>query len=324
MSDVRGSSLGCPLSEQVWGPVAQTGPNHLQDRTALFGYLFNGCGILAMRISLSLGKRGNILSAKWQQWMPLHIDRFLGSPAVQAMSPAAQMGYLRLLMASWQSEDCTISSDPLDLAETSGLGDDLWEKCGARILRKFFPVSGNGRLRNSVCYEEWREAKRIFEARKAAAIKTTEIRSPRLFSTVTEDNQDGDHTVTNGSPSRSANTITGTLTNTKKQTASAGEEIDALYKAYPRHTAPKAARKAIEKALKEKPFDVLLPIVQAYAAQTAKRIADGKLEKEFIPHPATWFNQGRYEDDDLKPPPQYDIVEVSPQEFWKDTGIHVS
>jgi len=67
-----------------------------------------------------------------------------------------------------------------------------------------------------------------------------------------------------------------------------------------------------------------LQIVKTYAAQTAKQIADGKLEENFIPHPATWFNQGRYEDGDLKPPPQYEIVEVSPQQFWANTDIHVS
>jgi uncharacterized protein YdaU (DUF1376 family) len=264
------------------------------------------------------------LSAKWQQWMPLHIDRFLGSPAVQSMSPAAQMGYLRLLMTSWQSEDCTVSSDPLDLAENSGLGDDLWTQHSARILRKFSSVDGNGKLRNSVCYEEWREAKRIFEARKAAAIKTTEIRSPRHNHTVTVDNSYANRTVTDTSPLRSADTITLTLTGTEqeKQELSDREAIEILYKAYPRHTAPDAARKAIEKALKKKSFDELLCSVEIYSAHVAKEISEGKMEKRFIPHPSTWFNQGRYDDDDLKPPPQYEIVEISPEKWWGKDGAH--
>jgi uncharacterized protein YdaU (DUF1376 family) len=137
------------------------------------------------------------MAAKWQQWMPLHIDRFLGSASVRAMGPTASMGYLCLLMAQWQSEDCTIPADPFELAERSGLGDELWAHHGSRILRKFKSVDGNGRLRNAVCFEEWSEAKRVFDARRESASKTNSARSPH-----------GHRTVTDGIPSRSAHTRT--------------------------------------------------------------------------------------------------------------------
>ena len=127
------------------------------------------------------------MAAKWQQWMPLHIDRFFGSPAVQAMHPTAQMGYLRLLAACWQSEDCTVPADPIDLAEKSGLGDDMWAQFGPRILRKFERVDGNGHLRNLVCYEEWKEAKRVFDSRREAAAKTNSARSANGHRAVTDD-----------------------------------------------------------------------------------------------------------------------------------------
>jgi hypothetical protein len=94
--------------------------------------------------------------------MPLHIDRFFGSPSVQVMQPAAQMGYLRLLCSQWQSDDSTISADPLDLAERSGLGDEVWALYGPRILRNFTIVC-DGRYRNRVCFEEWQLAKAVFE-----------------------------------------------------------------------------------------------------------------------------------------------------------------
>jgi hypothetical protein len=108
------------------------------------------------------------MPAKWQQWMPFKIDAFRASAAVAAMHPAARIGFVYLLTAQWQSEDSTISADPLDLAEESGIGDELWALHGPRILRKFAPVDGQpGRLRNDVCYEEWLEAKRIFEEGQA-------------------------------------------------------------------------------------------------------------------------------------------------------------
>lgn len=122
---------------------------------------------------------------------------------MRAMEPVARYGYLELLLAQWQSEDCSISSDPLDLAEASGLGDGLWEKHSVRILRNFEPLL-NGRLRNAVCFEEWIEAKRIFEARSESAKRTNTTRSPN-----------GHRTVTGTIASRSPDTITGTETVTE-------------------------------------------------------------------------------------------------------------
>jgi hypothetical protein len=119
--------------------------------------------------------------------MPFRIDAFKGSPAVQAMHPAARMGYLYLLSYAWQTEDCTVPSDQLELAENSGLGDELWVIHGPRIMRKFESVNGNGRLRNQVCFEEWTEAKRVFEARRKSADRTNSLRSPSEVSTVTVD-----------------------------------------------------------------------------------------------------------------------------------------
>lgn len=71
-----------------------------------------------------------------------------------------------------------------------------------------------------------------------------------------------------------------------------------LYGLYPRKVCKDAALKAIDKALAKKPFDALLLAVQAYVRKVAR---DGTEEK-FIPHPATWFNQGRYEDEEFKRP----------------------
>jgi len=122
--------------------------------------------------------RGGIMPAKWQTWVPFKIDKFRGSPAVQAMHPAARWGFWALLASEWQTEDCTVPDDPIELAELSGLGDELWAKYGPRIVRKFecvAPVGADGspaRLRNAVLFEEWREAKRIYEARLGSAQKT--------------------------------------------------------------------------------------------------------------------------------------------------------
>jgi hypothetical protein len=128
------------------------------------------------------------MAQKWQQWMPFHINRFKASSAVQAMHPAARSGYWYLLSAAWESEDCALSPDPFDLAEKSGLGDELWAIYSIRILRNFITMP-DGRLRNQVSFEEWCEAKRIFEARQESAKRTNQIR-PAVVSAGSQEDKD--------------------------------------------------------------------------------------------------------------------------------------
>jgi len=75
-----------------------------------------------------------------------------------------------------------------------------------------------------------------------------------------------------------------------------GNIEDLIYNAYPRKTAKPSARKAIGKAIlrirgEKNPGMWLLNRTMAFA-----EAANGK-ELKFIPFPATWFNQERYNDD---------------------------
>lgn len=71
---------------------------------------------------------------------------------------------------------------------------------------------------------------------------------------------------------------------------------EAIYAAYPRKVGKTAAIKAIERVLKAGPItaETLLAKVEAYAAATSLW-ADS--DRDFIPHPASWVNAGRYDDD---------------------------
>ena len=73
--------------------------------------------------------------------------------------------------------------------------------------------------------------------------------------------------------------------------------LEEIYEAYPRHIGKEAALKAIEKAIRKSgtSAEQMLEKVKAYAEQRAKE------DPQFTPHPTTWFNQGRYEDDTLQP-----------------------
>lgn len=77
---------------------------------------------------------------------------------------------------------------------------------------------------------------------------------------------------------------------------SASITLEDIYSAYPLKVGKQAAIKAIKKALKDthmKP-QALLDATQAFAAAVAQW---PEAEKKFIPHPATFFNAGRYDDD---------------------------
>lgn len=76
-------------------------------------------------------------------------------------------------------------------------------------------------------------------------------------------------------------------TNSKSDDKHKEEEI---YCAYPRKVAKPEALKAIRTALSKIPFDDLLQKTKAFATARNGDVA-------FCPHPATWFNQERYNDD---------------------------
>lgn len=72
------------------------------------------------------------------------------------------------------------------------------------------------------------------------------------------------------------------------------KESTEIYQAYPRKVARPAALKAIVKALAKIPFVTLLEKTQLFSAAW---VGAPKEELVYCPHPATWFNGERYNDD---------------------------
>ena len=67
-------------------------------------------------------------------------------------------------------------------------------------------------------------------------------------------------------------------------------KIERIYDAYPRKAAKPEGLKAILNALKKTTYDQLLKKTEQYAQAMCG------IEKKFIPYPATWFNQERFND----------------------------
>lgn len=115
------------------------------------------------------------MPAAWQKWMPLHIDKLWSSPEVQRMHGWAFKGYMALITAQWQSDDCSLTDSVEELAIISRLSDEQWAEHSQSILRKF-PSAEEGGLRNSTCYEQWMEAKARYEEGKLSYEQLRETR----------------------------------------------------------------------------------------------------------------------------------------------------
>jgi hypothetical protein len=76
----------------------------------------------------------------------------------------------------------------------------------------------------------------------------------------------------------------------KRKGSLASTEAEDIYAAYPRKVGKPVALQAIQKALKTHSAGFLL--------ERTKLFADTyNGEPQFIPHPSTWFNQSRFNDD---------------------------
>lgn len=77
-------------------------------------------------------------------------------------------------------------------------------------------------------------------------------------------------------------------------------EFDQFWRAYPRKTAKKAAFRAWKKAIDKPSIDVVIASVERQKASD-QWIKEGG---QYIPHPATWLNGGRWEDKPVEAFPQ--------------------
>ena len=104
----------------------------------------------------------------------------------------------------------------------------------------------------------------------------------------------------------------------RKSEAEAITQAEAIYQAYPRKVKRPEALKAIRKAMSAHAPKFLLERTQAFAAAITPW-----QERQFIPHPATWFNAEQFNDDpeDWKPPSQSRTAKPRPKETADSFGI---
>ncbi len=194
---------------------------------------------------------------------------WLGSQRVTMLTLEEEGAYIRLIAYCWQHG--TIPSDPAEAARLIGKGGSTL--VAENVLKMFQPAKEKGRMIHDRLEQERAKQKAWRQKSSQGGLKSAKMRV-KGGSRVVQPPYQPNGNIPSPSPSPSPSTIT---------------EVD-VYNAYPLKVGKPKALKSILKAAKKHSFDILLEKTIAFA-----KARGGDLD--FCPHPSTWFNQERYNDD---------------------------
>ena len=269
------------------------------------------------------------------QFMPLDVRRLRDSDLAAYATAEEFRAAVLLWCAAWhQVPASSLPDDDRVLAHLAGFGRDVdgWMKVREGALRHF-KKAFDGRLYHSVIAEKaseaWseklsyrdRKARRADIAKRAAGARWEKTAGSE--GSDADDMRDAVHQESMGQCMNDASCIddamlkgtgtgTGTGTNTSLSPPPAAEEasegpglkytaeFEAWWAAYPRKSGKVAAFEAYKRAKKK--IGPGAPEKLASAVASLSKAMAGK-EERFIPHPTTWLNQGRWDDEPFKPTP---------------------
>lgn len=238
-------------------------------------------------------------------WMPFYFERFAWS--VRGWNNEAAYAYLMLLCEQWNSG--SIDSDPDTLENIVKGTKKHW-----KIISTKFQLCDDNRLRNQVCHKLRQTAletseRRINAAKTASNARwksdTNAIRIRDASQTNCNENEsdnenknDNQNIVLYMLDGQAAEPHFAPITSPK---SIQNLQIEMIWDLFPRKVGKLQAVKSIEKALKtiQKEFDLENPQdATGFLVEKIKELAKSSegIESQFIPHPATWLNQGRYLD----------------------------
>jgi len=229
--------------------------------------------------------------------MPLYVNDWLSSRRVQTMSQAQELAYFRLLCFCWTSGDASLPDNDNQLSVLSRMGEE-WFNGSSTSVKECFNKHPTkvGFLTNERLYDLWLERQEWREKCRAAGRKSGRIRGKRKAK--------GSSTVVelkgNSSSSSSSSNILSLEKKESKKASVPDPFFETFWNLYPRKVAKVAARKAWDTALAT--IQLQRSILKIDAATVIEQAAEkfAKSDKgrgEYCPHPATWLNQGRYDDD---------------------------
>lgn len=210
-------------------------------------------------------------------FLPLATDAYLGDTT--HLTTIEHGAYLLLLMAAWRSPDCRLPDDDRLLSRYARLTAGQWARMRP-ILATFWRIEGGFWMQRRLT-DEWEAVRQKREKAKDAAgsrwLKNKKGRHADASPKQSERNANHNH-----------NHI---VEDTSVSPTKSGHDFDRFWKAYPRRVGKEAARKAWAACIKRgvQPWHMI---------EGAQWLADHPPDDpQFIQHPSTWLNQGRYDDE---------------------------
>lgn len=226
--------------------------------------------------------------------IPLHIGDFLSG--TMHMDTLEKGAYIMLIVAHYQSGVKGIPNDDLKLSRIAGVTPKVWKRIRP-ILAEKFDTSGDFWV-SKKCVLVLREVEQKSSNQRAKALKR---------------HNSGDATAQprHCQPKPKPKPI---IKNTKKDFKKEFEET--FWPLAVKKVSKDAALKAYEKARARAPSEEILPAWKAMNARWGE--VKGTEDWQFVPHPATWLNQGRWQDETEPEKPAYDPNRKTLMDFGGD------
>jgi uncharacterized protein YdaU (DUF1376 family) len=220
--------------------------------------------------------------------MQLWTDAYLGDTA--HLTTTEHGAYLLLLMTAWRTSDCSLPDDDRMLARYARMTPTQWARIKPLMLT-FWHVE-NGRWKQRRLTDEWVAVRQKREA-AAANGKLSALKKKGRHSTKREPSVNEASTTTTTATANDviANAITH---KPRKSAASDDAGFERFWARYPKRIGKQAAIKAWQAAHK-RGHDT-----ERIMAGLARYDGCWPDDAQFIPHAATWLNQGRYDDEPQK------------------------
>lgn len=239
-------------------------------------------------------------------YMQLYVADYLADTA--HLNAAQHGAYLLLLMNYWQRGKALVNSNER-LANVARMSNEEWNK-NRDVLAEFFEVTDDEWIHGRV--ERDLDAVRgISNRNKAAGLASANARATKRQQQMNERStsvqRNVNHTDTDTDTEQDQDLLLDKSSERTPKRPSIPEKVlVSIYDVYPRKVGRGAALKRIASAVGRlaggerdapmEPIDAaraLFALTKAYARSPAGKNPD----QQYIPHPATWFNESRYLDD---------------------------
>jgi uncharacterized protein YdaU (DUF1376 family) len=269
-------------------------------------------------------------------YFPFYVNDFAADGVVECMTTEQVGAYALILCKAWYQEPPgTVPADDATLSRWSRLTPERWSEIKAGVLAAF-RAGEDGRLHQKRMKEEYAKLMRLLKARSLGGRKGAKNRWRNLDDSASgapnaapkhrpidepKQCQNGlEVTRASDSESNSESTLQGLggaggpgVRTRRPKRAGSADGFDDFWMAYPRKTAKADARKAWAKLA---PAAELRAVMLA-ALEVQKHSADWRKEGgKYVPHPATWLNGERWEDE-----PQADAASEDPKRDEEEPRI---